>query len=603
MGTAVAHVILLFPLLLPAWKDGPLTNSDLVPGPYPIHVEEAKINFMQSGFEYVDYAMRARMIQNLGRSASPVAVDVLLRQLANETDERVQATILAQLANLPYDPAAILDVTVPLLEHSSTAIRFFAVNLYGALPDASAERLIEIATSDSELRVRRKAAARLQHHAAAVNIDALAELRRADDPVMRADAWAASCYAANAGVNGPLFVEGAQSDDPGVRYAVASHLHAVGLPGAAQAMKDLTADPHASVRGATAATVGLLKNGTLLSALLTLAGDEDNEVRRIAIENLAVFPVESAAVTVVGKFGDPAAFVREEAEETAVALHAEHPMADLTVKELRKSNPNIRFRAYNVLGRVGADVYRDAIAEAVRKERDPILIAAALKALYRLNDTEHEKLLLGFANHEADLVRENCALALGNLSSAQVMDTLKTLIGDDASAVREAALYAAGQIADPFFSPIFLMVLKSTGERSIYTSKHRSYACWGAGRIRPVDKQLAQRLVTQATTPVIPVMGMRMFEPDYVLASACFALAQCARDVPDILPLAEKVMAAHSKIPSREALRNQGPNDLLPSAELREAARQARAYLNGEEITQRPRPTRTISMIYRKLKD
>lgn len=602
MGTDIATVILLFPLLVPVWQQGPFYDTDLVPGPYPINVEAEKIHVMREGFRYVDYAMRTRMVQNLGRSASPVAATALLEHMERETDDRVVATILGQLANLPYDPAAARAAAVPLLEHSDPGIRFFAVNLYGALPGASPATLIEIAGNDPEARIRRKAAARLRRHAGRFGVDDIDHLCASQDSIARAEAWAAACYAVDAGVHGRRFLRAAEDEeDPGVRYAMASHLSAVGLPAAFQALQALAGDSHASVRCATATAIGTLADDSLLPALLTLTRDEDSEVRRLAVASLAAFPGEPAAEAIVKAYGDATVFVREEAEETAVAIHSEHPMADLTVAELRQADPNIRLRSYNVLGRIGADAYRGAIGAALVNEHDSVLIAAALKALYRLGDTDHEELILSFADHDAEIVRANAVLAMGNLRSREVLGAVRTLIADSDSEVRRAALHAAGRIADPYFAPVFLNVLRSTGERSIYSSRHRSYACWGAARIRPVNDQLAQRLVEQATTPVIPVMGMRMFEPDYVLATAAFALAEIARDVPDVMPLAERVITAHSRVPTPDDLRNQGPGDLVPSAELREAARQAEAHLRGEDVAPQPRPTRTISMIYREL--
>ena len=109
-----------------------------------------------------------------------------------------------------------------------------------------------------------------------------------------------------------------------------------------------------------------------------------------------------------------------------------------------------------------------------------------------------------------------------------------------------------------------------------------------------------KRLVVQGTTPVIPTDFGPVFEDETVLASVDFALAQCALDLPAVRPLAEQVMNFHAKAPGAGVA--MGPGMLVPTPELMECSRQARAFMEKREVTPALRPTQDILLPYRPLK-
>jgi hypothetical protein len=159
-------------------------------------------------------------------------------------------------------------------------------------------------------------------------------------------------------------------------------------------------------------------------------------------------------------------------------------------------------------------------------------------------------------------------------------------------------LRAIGRIGNgSVFSGTLRKALEMVKDETKMSSDNRASACWAAGRLRPVDPKLTARLVKQATTPVIPdPMGMMMFEMDYVLASAAFALTQCGRDDSAARSQAEKVLRIHGATPDPGTLTD---TILVPTPEIKEAARQARAYLEGKEIERALRPTQEVVFSYK----
>jgi hypothetical protein len=151
-------------------------------------------------------------------------------------------------------------------------------------------------------------------------------------------------------------------------------------------------------------------------------------------------------------------------------------------------------------------------------------------------------------------------------------------------------MVAMGRIADgDAFGPTLLKVLQSVREPAM-TSANRGAAAWAAARCRPVLPALADRLLVQGTTPVVPgEMGEMLFEPDYVLAACGFALAQISQAEPAFEPQFKTIYAKQSRrcLPGEPP----PPGGLSPSAELSEASRQIRAWLDHQTPEPALRPT------------
>ncbi|OPZ26505.1 MAG: HEAT repeat protein [Lentisphaerae bacterium ADurb.BinA184] len=591
---------ILFTLLLPIWRERPITPVDLVPGPYPLHVEPADIVFAGQGFAYADDEVRTLFAQNLGKTQNSAAAAVLLEQLGREKEVRAVASLLKQLANLPQPPGASVESTIlGFFGHESEAVRLWAAYFYGQLPDARAAELIALAHKDPSLPVRRHAVLAATAPAVQLKFVELDALRKADDTVLRSLAWGVSCCTGDAEEYAEPIVAACSDPDIGVRYALADHADA--LPGAVAVpvIERLAGDPHVSVRARIADKAAAVHGDNLLGITLALAVDTDYDVRRAATAALAAFPGQPAAEMLVQRFGDAHAFVRAEAEESAVRMHAAFPMADAAATRLADPDPNARLCVFNVLGRVQGLAHTRAVAAQLPKEERPENLAAALRALARLGYKESVPLILGYSDHAAAIVREGAAMAMGNLDDAAVDEVLLKRVRDESQPVRYAVIVSMGRLGKTVFSPTLLAILMSTGQSPEFTSDQRAAACWAAGRTVPLDRALADRLLAQATTPVVwTPMGM-VFEPDYILASANWALCEAARRDARWRPYAENVIARHSREPTKEEMYMGGPGVLVPSAELRDAARQAQGFLDGKEVEARERPTRSMRLLYR----
>ncbi len=587
----------LFPLLLPIWRERPPVRSDLYPLPYPVRLSAADLRNQENILPHASPALRCRIAVALGQTGRNEAVPMLLAWLAREKTPDVLATLLRQLRRFDMRQQSLIDTVRPLLVHAAPEVRLEAVQFYAALPDCNPLELARAATAEPERTVRRAVWAALAAHADAMGIEFFRRFWHDSDPSVRAAAVAGSCRKPQLAAYRTELLELCRDPAVQVRHRLAESIPVCPTPLRAPLCRRLARDPHPAVRAAAVRAASRLGK-PLASVLHRLSTDADPGVRRLAVAGLADVPGQAAVRTVAARLADADGLVRAEAVRTLGTLHTRG--FDTTVaiaRNLGAPAPAVRAAAYRALGVVGARKYIETVTSALEKDADhSVALAGAIDALGRLNAKSAAGRIAHFAEHDDAGIRIETAAALGRLDVPETYPVLAKLATDPHRMVRRETFYAMARTRKAAFAGTCKAVLEQTSPEGPILPADRALACWCAARLRPVDRRLAERLVIQATTPVIPMLGAKMFEPDEVLVSACFALAQMARDEPAVRPLAEEVLAAHSREFSREELRNLVQVTLVPSDYLREYARQARAFLEGRDVRPRPRPLEKPSL-------
>ncbi|MGE5180787.1 MAG: HEAT repeat domain-containing protein, partial [Acidobacteriota bacterium] len=130
-------------------------------------------------------------------------------------------------------------------------------------------------------------------------------------------------------------------------------------------------------------------------------------------------------------------------------------LAPALARLLAQGSPaDLRLAGYVALGELGMPGVTDAVVAAVRREEDPRVLGAASNALIAAGPdagalaplTGRITQLLGAAEPR---LREAGAEIAGLLGGAVPATALVPLAGDDAAAVRGAAVWALGKLADP----------------------------------------------------------------------------------------------------------------------------------------------------------
>ena len=600
MSPQLAAAVKLFPLLLPIWEQRPLCHEDLSPSCYPLRATTEAIVMQGEALELSsDRDLRAQAVRHLRETGTRQAFEVLVARLKNEHDPNVLGTILQQLCALPYHSDNLSNTLPTLLQHKTTLVRMYAITLDAGLQAPHLQALKRALLEDRDALVRQAAARALRSHSEQIAIGFFRQFWQDNDLRVRADALVACFWKPRAVACVSELAAAVQNAPVSVRYAVADNLHTAQGAIVRLLAPKLAKDPHAGVRGAAARAIGRTRHDTLLPNLLALTADSNSEVRRLTAENLVLFPDSRSRDALIALLGDHARLVRCQAEDGLVSMDNELTVAPAVAVRLDDSTPFVRFHVYRILGRIRAVEYQNRIfAQLENLETGPENIGANIFALGLFKARFTATDVSEYGNHSSPVVREEVARALGRLLVPATYGTIDGLIFDDDDDVREAAIVSAGWVgAGKCFSKSLLKTLKTFNSNKI-SARNRTASCWAAGRLRPVDEKLMDRLVTQGTTPVIPTPEGPMFEDDALLVSCAFALAQCARADATALPPAKRVLGLHTRKMTTHQVMYAGANTLVPSDEVREYGRQARAYLKQERIGQLPRPTRDLFYNY-----
>ena len=598
----VKHVV-LFPLLLPVWQERPLGEADLVPGPNPLRVAEQEWSLQRDALGWADPHLRGRISVSLGDTGREEAARILLARLRGEDDSTVQATVLTQLCRLPLTDLDVASAVTPFLSAEEAEVRVRALGLLALASDCDVAMVARMATEDPAAAVRWQAWEVLVHLAPRVDMGVLRPHFGDSDPRVRSLALTAACRRADVESVSDGVTAACDDPSPVVRLALVRVLGDLPGPLSARVATRLAGDAHASVRAECMSVLPALPEQNVSASLLAGAvRDADPEVRRLACEGLALLPSQACLAKLVGRFGDPMRLVREQAGRSVVVVHRAVSAAAIVHGCLASSNVDVRVQACRSLGSMGVRSSAPALAEMLPRETRAENIAAVVYGLGGLRFISASNAVAQQAGHADAGVRAEVGRALGRLGQPETYAVLEKLVFDEAQTVRQQALLGIRESEDGRLSATLVKVLECTAEGGLITPQDRALACWSAAALRPVSSDLVKRLVTQATTPVVPVMGGKEFEQDFVLVSACWALASCARDDELTRPLAAAVCTAHGRALTGKAVDNDLPKGTYAfSAEVVDSARQARAFMDGRTVEPRPRPTGSPRLCIRPL--
>ncbi|MBN2451028.1 MAG: HEAT repeat domain-containing protein [Lentisphaeria bacterium] len=601
MGPVIVRYILLFPLLQPLFRERPIEAEDIVPGPYAVVYAAERIALQRDGLRRAGWELRSVICRELRQTGYDSAVTILAEWLEQEKETRVLATVVQQLSLAENLPDGLERPLRPLLRHPSADVRYWAASLWGRLPGAAAEELLLRLGEESAEEVREAAAARLAERPGEVPAARYTICREERNPRVRASLLLALCRAPDCVGQSDAILQEAQAGPVPSRVVLAESLQ--GIPDVLREplLPLLAQDPSASVRSGVADAIGALADRDQLPRLLGLAEDPDPAVRQRAVAALCALPCAESVTACVLRLGDERNLVRRESEETLVALHRTIPVGDEVAARLADPSAPVRYHVCRVLGRCGVRAYSEAIHAGLSRETLPANVAAAIEALGELGAGAAAASIAGHAGAEAAGVRAAVGAALGRLAVPSTYDALARLAFDSEESVRQAAILGIGWTRDGrVFGGVLVKVLETVADARM-TATNRAAAAWAAGQLRPLQPALMARLKMQATVAVVPgMMGEMLYEREDVLCNLCLALATCAREDADAAVLFAEVHRDHSVVvPPGEPLPRVGM--LVPTAELRECARQALAYREGRAVEPGERPTTEMPFSYDRL--
>ncbi|MBO4513992.1 MAG: HEAT repeat domain-containing protein, partial [Victivallales bacterium] len=342
---------------------------------------------------------------------------------------------------------------------------------------------------------------------------------------------------------------------------------------------------------------------------------------------------DNAASKVFVLFNDSSFIVRQQAEDTFVALAAKCDVAALLEEGLGSSAEKLtRYHSLHIARRIGcsdgvpavapvaslpsqsgihidAKAFAKRIATELSQTDSPEIAAASLDALAFLAEKgEYAQVIIPFAGSKSQLVRQMAARAMGRL---QLPGSENALIGllekEKSNDVRAEACEAMGRFPQPVFVPKLVARLKAVRNG---TAEERAAAAWALGQTKSNDmKQLvpaAKRLHLHCTKAVIPDV-VPMFDDNSVIANAFWTLATLTKRTgnPEIRKCYEDVMRIYGI--SLEELQKLNASTTetsdYPRSEMTCCMMmQVRQFFDGKEYTTMPVPTQELMLPVKSLK-
>jgi sugar phosphate isomerase/epimerase/HEAT repeat protein len=229
----------------------------------------------------------------------------------------------------------------------------------------------------------------------------------------------------------------------------------VGGDAAAALVREALPGSQGRVRIALVQTLGVLRDGQALPALLQDAGAADRDLRLAALRALGAIGDPQAARILLEATRDTSPYVRSQADEAYVEFllcQVAAGRGDAAVAEAsayaagRANEAHIQAAAMEIFGQAGSDAAVDAVLVGMVSDSERVRQSAG-QALRRLPAERTLGKLTALVAQTPAGKRAGLLLALGDLKATGALPAVKSQLAAEDAATRRAATIALGAIA------------------------------------------------------------------------------------------------------------------------------------------------------------
>ena len=158
--------------------------------------------------------------------------------------------------------------------------------------------------------------------------------------------------------------------------------------------------------------------------------------------------------------------IRRRAAES-LGFRQQEGTTDALLGRLEKNEPTARVRQeiFRALGKIGENKALGAIQNCLEKEKETPVRVQCAGALGNIDSALAERLALEGIHDNDDRVRIHAVASLGSFSTARVVESLKVLIEDKNTAIRNTALISLGRTRSMAAKPILVEFLRQSNSR------------------------------------------------------------------------------------------------------------------------------------------
>lgn len=239
---------------------------------------------------------------------------------------------------------------------------------------------------------------------------------------------------------------------PAVRQAIVGALSSLAHPAMPARVRELLESSSPHVRESAAKIAGYFGYADCLDQMLLLCTDNDENVRRVVLEQLPNFEGARASAAVTTALATGSASIRAAAVR-GLARTSEGVALSHLVAACGDPDPWVRYYAARSLNRSGAIAAAPALSTLAISDQVLPVRLAAIEALGALGGSAATSTLASLAADRDSSIAAAALTALAGVKGEQVLPTLLAALQTDERERHEAALVALGRRGDAAAAP------------------------------------------------------------------------------------------------------------------------------------------------------
>ncbi|MHA1684206.1 MAG: HEAT repeat domain-containing protein [Promethearchaeota archaeon] len=190
-----------------------------------------------------------------------------------------------------------------------------------------------------------------------------------------------------------------------------------------------------------------------LAKLLKKAESKNNDDRYYAVVEIADLAEREAIQPLVAMINDPSDDVKLVVASTLGFLgerHEDSTPVPALVQMFKNAgdNADLKYRIIESLGMIGDPEVGRLLSESIGDEGNPEILKELISAIGKVKYKPASSKIIGYLDHDEEVVRLATAMALGEIGDVSVIDALFKAADDVSSEVAGNAIISIGKIGD-----------------------------------------------------------------------------------------------------------------------------------------------------------
>ena len=583
------------PIILPVWEKGPMPPQFLKYDNVGFKADAEKTKLQIEALKVKDPLFKMAVLRRLSLLETEESAQVMYDFLKSEAEPTLRAATLSYLYFSPAIPEHLS--LVEGLMNNQTEEGIAAAKLYCRFNEAKVNKITKLLKGTSTSNKVSLVQALKENNKLSPK-QWLKVLNEDKSQSFQAAVLSAIASISVTDASFSLIKKNMETGSAVQKTALATSLKATEKT--ATLFPAMAKDKHSSVRRAAAKGMGSIVKSSFEDILIVLSKDKDAEVRKEASASLKHYPSDKSLKALVTVLKDSQLLTQKKAVESLMFISKNREIMPLLASSLSSANSSSRRWAAHIAGNLIKKEHASLIETQLRKEKN---FDTKTEQVYALGQFKHklDKAIITKLSKDHERVRASLMLYLAKINVEEFFPFMhEAAMKDPIGPVRWAALEGAGINGSPWFNKTLLDIMLDLDEENMRDAQDRACACWAAGKIRGLSKEMADRMKLSMNRPTIPVpMGPKTYDHSSVLISIIFAYIDQSKSNN---PGAE-LYGKYGKAFVFRFVKDTRSVDFPRGYHNDYYATQAEKYLLNQKVEDMPFPKRRLSYEYKKVRE